>query len=313
MRAGRTALAVLTCTTVAVCTAGAAEAAPRPIPPRPLPGLTRQALAARYAADRAAIGVAASATGDARASERLRALAAPGRTFLDFDPRGRAVEVIGDLATARRVAVVVPGADTTLSTFDSRGTASPGGGARALYAEARRLSPGAHLAVLAWLGYDTPDMVSLDLLTAGRADQGARALRPLVSWLGTGGAGVALLCHSYGTVVCGRAARKGGLSGAVSDIAVFGSPGLTVSSAAGLRTGARLWAGRGAGDWIRYVPGIRVLGVGVGFGADPAAPGFGARPFTAGSGGHGDYLSPGGVSLRNLALIALGRTVQVTP
>jgi hypothetical protein len=80
------------------------------------------------------------------------ALTAPGRTFLDFDPRSRAVEVVGDLATARRIVVVVPGADTTLATFDSRGTASPGGGAGALYDEARRLSPGAHLAVLAWLG-----------------------------------------------------------------------------------------------------------------------------------------------------------------
>lgn len=68
--------------------------------------------------------------------------------------------------------------------------------------------PAAHLAVLAWLGYDTPSVLNLDVLTAGRAGQGARALRPLVSWLGGRGTGVALLCHGYGTVVCGRAARK---------------------------------------------------------------------------------------------------------
>lgn len=309
MRARRTALVLLTCTTVVLCTAAAGGTSPRPIPLRPLPMLTRHGLAARYAAERAAIGVAASAAEDTRTSERLGALAAPGRTFLDFDPRGRAVEVVGDLATARRVAVVVPGADTTPATFDSRGTASPGGGARALYDEARRLSPGAHLAVLAWLGYDTPATVSLDVLTAGRADQGARALRPLVSWLGTRGAGVALLCHSYGTVVCGRAAGKRELAGDVTDLAVFGSPGLTVSSASGLHTGARLWAGRASGDWMRYVPKVRVLGAG--FGADPAAPGFGARRFATGGGGHSDYLSPGGVSLRNLALIALGRTAEV--
>jgi Alpha/beta hydrolase len=304
MRAGRTALVSLTCATVVVCTAAAASgASPRPIPLRPLPRLTGQGLAARYAAERAAIGVAASASG------KLSALTAPGRTFLDFDPRGSAVEVVGDLATARRVAVLVPGADTTPATFDSRGTASPGGGARALYDEARRLSPGARLAVVAWLGYDAPATVSLDVLTAGRADQGARALRPLVSWLGTRGAGVALLCHSYGTVVCGRAAEKRELAGDVTDLAVFGSPGLTVSSASSLHTGARLWAGRASGDWMRFVPNVRVLGVG--FGADPAAPGFGARRFAAGGGGHSDYLSPGGVSLRNLALIALGRTTDV--
>ena len=167
-------------------------------------------------------------------------------------------------------------------------------------------SPGARLAVVAWLGYDAPATVSLDVLTAGRADQGARALRPLVSWLGTRGAQVALLCHSYGTVVCGRAAEKRDLAGDVTDLAVFGSPGLTVSSASGLHTGARLWAGRASGDWMRFVPDVRVLGVG--FGADPAAPGFGARRFATGGGGHSDYLSPGGVSLRNLALIALGHT-----
>ncbi len=306
MRAGRVVPVVLACAALVLCTAAAGRASARPIPLRPLPALTRQALAARYTADRLAIGAAASRARDPRTAGRLRALAAPDRTFLDFDARGRAVEVIGDLAAARRVAVLVPGADTTPATFDSRGDASPGGGARAVYAEARRLSPGAHLAVIAWLGYDAPATVSLDVLTAARADQGARALRPLVGLLDAHGATVALLCHSYGTVVCGRAAAN--LD--VSDIAVFGSPGLTVASAAGLHTRARLWAGRGAGDWMRYVPKIRILGAG--FGADPVAPGFGARRFAAGSGGHSDYLSPGGVSLRNLTLIALGRGAWVS-
>lgn len=127
-----------------------------------------------------------------------------------------------------------------------------------------------------------------------------------VAWLDSRGDDVALLCHSYGTVVCGRAAKNVD----ATDIAVFGSPGLTVSSAAGLHSDARLWAGRGSGDWMRYVPKVRVLGVG--FGADPIAPGFGARRFAAGGGGHSDYLASGGVALRNLALIALGRTGEVS-
>jgi hypothetical protein len=91
---------------------------------------------------------------------------------------------------------------------------------------------------------------------------------------------------------------------------VFGSPGLTVSSASALHTRARLWAGRATHDFMRYVPKIRVLGVG--FGADPAGPGFGARRFAAGDGGHSDYLSPGSVPLRNLAMVTLGRTDQVS-
>ena len=61
---------------------------------------------------------------------------------------------------------------------------------------------------------------------------------------------------------------------------------------------------------MRFVPNVRVLGAG--FGADPTAPGFGARRFAAGGGNHSDYLAPGGVSLRNLALIALGRTGEVS-
>src|SRR6266487_1689386 len=128
--------------------------------------------------------------------------------FLDFNPRGPglAVEVVGSLARVRRVAILVPGSDTSLATFVSRGTASPGGGALALAAEARRLDPGAHLAVIAWLGYATPSTISPAIMGSADAEQGARALRPLVTGLAARGRQVALLCHSYGTVVCGLAA-----------------------------------------------------------------------------------------------------------
>src|SRR4029077_15971031 len=90
----------------------------------------------------------------------------------------------------------------------------------------------------------------------------------------------------------------------VTDIAVFGSPGMDASSVRSLHTTARVWAGREAGDWIRYVPHVHLLGLG--FGPDPAAPSFGARRFACGSDSHSSYLSPGGIALRNLALIALG-------
>ncbi|GAA4615723.1 alpha/beta hydrolase family protein [Actinoallomurus liliacearum] len=282
-------------------TTGAAGGRPSVSPPvQPLPALTYRALTARYAAERQAIEAAA------RRDPRLTPLAAPGRTFIAFDPRGRAVEVVGDLAAARRVAILVPGSDTTLRDFDSRGTASPGGGARAVLAEALRIDPHARLAVLAWLGYGAPRTISLDVATTGRADQGARALRPLVNTLNAHGVAVSLLCHSYGSVVCGRAARHVD----ATDIAVFGSPGMAVSSAAALHTRARVWAGRASGDWMAYVPKVRVLGLG--FGADPTGRGFGARVFAAGAGGHGDYLRPGGIALRDLALIALGRDTEVS-
>jgi predicted alpha/beta hydrolase len=144
------------------------------------------------------------------------------------------------------------------------------------------------------------------VLTSGDAGQGASALRPLVTALARHGQRVALLCHSYGSVVCGLAAPHL----PVADIAVFGSPGMDAASARALHTAARVWAGRGSGDWIRSVPHVHLLGLG--FGSDPVSPGFGARPFGCGSAGHSGYFRPGGLALRNLAYIALGEPGKVT-
>ena len=277
--------------------------------PQAPPALTTSALSARYAADARAIGTAEQAAvrdGDrplAGALARLRT-----RHVLFFNPNGQGVAamVIGNLATANRVAILVPGSDTTLATFFSRGAASPGGGAEALAAEAHRLDPGTHLAIIAWLGYPAPAMLSPAVMTSGDAGQGARALRPLVTALARHGDQVALLCHSYGSVVCGLAAPHL----PVTDIAAFGSPGMDASSAASLDSTARVWAGRESGDSIRFVPHIQLFGLG--FGADPMSPGFGARIFATGTSGHSGYLDPGSVSLRNLTYIALGDPAAVT-
>ncbi|MDA0632584.1 alpha/beta hydrolase [Nonomuraea sp. MCN248] len=219
---------------------------------------------------------------------------------------GRLVRVHGEVATADRVAVIVPGADVTVDTFDT-GSHRPGGSARALLAEAADQSPGTRLAVVAWLGYESPPTWSLDVMTDSAADEGARALRRTVTDLRRRTAApIALLCHSYGSVVCAKAAA-GGLP--VSDLALVASPGLEFRSAT--FTTARVWAGLGSNDWMRFVPKTR-LGP-LGFGRDPMDPGFGARLFEAGAGGHSDYFRPGSTSLRNLTRIALGLPDQVTP
>jgi Alpha/beta hydrolase len=277
--------------------------------PQAPPALTSSALSARYAADAQAIGTAERAA--ARDGDRALAGAlAMLRTqhVLFFNPRGQGVAamVIGNLATTTRVAILVPGSDTTLATFFSRGSSSPGGGAFALAAEAHRLDPGERLAIIAWLGYPAPAMLSPAVMTSGDASQGAQALRPLVTALARHGDQVALLCHSYGSVVCGLAAPHL----PVTDIAVFGSPGMDASSAASLHTKARVRAGRESGDPIKSVPHIRLLGMG--FGADPMSPGFGARIFATGTGGHSGYLDPDSVSLRNLTWIALGDPAAMT-
>jgi alpha/beta hydrolase family protein len=291
----------------------ATTAAVYPRPPadrlQPMPAFTATALAARYSADAHRIALASAAARRAGNTALAGSLAAMrGHQFLDFNPRGQglAVEVFGNLATATRVAILVPGSDTSLTTFDSRGTASPAGGGAALAAAAHRLDPGAHLAVIAWLGYATPSTLSPAVMTSGDAGQGAAALRPFVADLAAHGRQVALLCHSYGSVLCGLAAPHL----PATDIAVYGSPGMDASSVRALHTTARVWAGRGTGDWIRNVPHVQFLGLG--FGQDPMAPAFGARHFDCGSGGHSGYFKPGSIALRNLADIALGDPAGVT-
>ncbi|MEU8121211.1 alpha/beta hydrolase [Spirillospora sp. NPDC049024] len=307
---------------VMLTTAGTGHADPYAAPVA-VPKMAPSTLDVRYAAERGSIEKAlktAEKVGDAPRQKALGGFLQPGRHFLYFDPRGRgrAIEVIGDLTRAQRVAVLVPGADTTLSSFDKRGGkpwSTPGGGARAVYAQARAASPEPGLAVVAWLGYAAPKTFSGDVLTSDRATEGAVQLRKFMKGVHQVNprASVGLLCHSYGSVVCGRAALDGSNSAAwkqVTDIALYGSPGTTAWSASKFGGTARVWAGRGATDWMEDVPHVRIFGLGLG--PDPVSRGFGARVFDAGGGGHSDYLAPGSASLRNLTGIALGHASEVT-
>ncbi|HLN69635.1 MAG TPA: alpha/beta hydrolase, partial [Streptosporangiaceae bacterium] len=142
-------------------TAAAWPAATAPLPQAP-PTLTSSALSARYAADAQQIGWAeraAARDGNSQLAGALATLHTQHVLFFSSSGQGLAAMVIGNLATATRVAILVPGSDTTLATFFSRGPASPGGGAFALAAEARRLDPGERLAIIAWLGYPAPAML----------------------------------------------------------------------------------------------------------------------------------------------------------
>jgi hypothetical protein len=107
-------------------------------------------------------------------------------------------------------------------------------------------------------------------------------------------------------VVIGLAAPR--LDPAVTDLVALGAPGMGVGRAAdlGLRPGVRLWAGRAPGDWTRWLPAVRVGGLGLG--RAPTDPRFGARPLPARDvDGHDGYFEPGTRSLEALAWIALAR------
>ncbi|MEU2054068.1 alpha/beta hydrolase [Streptomyces bungoensis] len=315
-RPGAQALLTLLLTLLTVTTLTAAAHAgriPAP-PPAKLPTLTPATLRSAYAANRADAAEAArraAAHGDPHRAAADRALAGPSRTLLAYDGRGggRVTEVLGDLPHADRVAVLVPGSDTSLDTYARFHRT-----AAALHDELRhRALPGTRTAVVAWLGYDTPATFGTTVTTTARADQAAPGLRALMAELRTltpARARLTLLCHSYGSVVCGRTAP--GLD--VDDIALIGSPGTGADSAAALHTRARVWAARGSEDWVAHVPHVRA-GLGlttVGFGTDPVSRAFGARVFDAGGTGHSGYFTPGSVSLANLARITLGATTEVT-
>jgi hypothetical protein len=305
--------ALITGAVVAPVSGAARPEIPAPAPAS-LPRMTAATLDEAYAANRANAAEAsrmAAAHGDRERAATDRAMADPSRRFLSFDGRGagQTTEVFGDLAHADRVAVLVPGSDTSIDTYDRFRTA-----AQALHERLTRRAPaGTGTAVIAWLGYETPGTVSTTVVTADRANEAAPRLSAFIRHLHAlagGKAHLSLLCHSYGSVVCGRAAPA--LD--VDDIALIGSPGTGADSAAALHTPARVWAARGSDDWVAEVPHVRidVLGTTVGFGTDPISPAFGARVFAAGGGGHSDYFRPGSASLANLTRIVLGETSEVT-
>ncbi|MER7791061.1 alpha/beta hydrolase [Streptomyces sp. NPDC097640] len=251
--------------------------------------------------------------------ERYTGLLAPGRRILAFDPRGRGqvAEVYGDLTTAQRTAVLVPGSDTDLGNFDRTDHhpyGSAAGMARSLRAEMAREAPGVRTAVVVWVGYTTPLGLGPDAATGRLAKAGVPRLdRFLAGLAATAGesaqAPPAVFCHSYGSVVCGLAAS--GLGRAeISDLVVFGSPGVRADDAAELGPAARVWATRDSSDWVRRVTGFDFLGLG--HGQDPTDPSFGARVLSADRAhGHTGYLAPGTESLRNFARIALGHFTAV--
>ncbi|AKL69960.1 alpha/beta hydrolase family protein [Streptomyces goshikiensis] len=241
-----------------------------------------------------------------RRSHRFASLAEPGRQILSFDPTGGGLvsEVFGDLDRARRVSVIVPGVDSDLLTFErtQRRFTAPVGMAASLYEAERAAAPGTPTAVIAWAGYTSPTGVGVDAATGRLAVEGAGRLESLTAAL-PGDAGVALFCHSYGSVVCGVAAHD--LPRRVTDLVVAGSPGMRVENAAELNTSARVWAMRDSGDWIADVPHLELGGVG--HGADPVAPEFGARLLSsAGAKTHTGYFQPGTGSLDNFAKIGTG-------
>ncbi|MGY2001681.1 alpha/beta hydrolase [Blastococcus sp. SYSU DS1024] len=236
-------------------------------------------------------------------SARLTAGSDAAVRVLGCDPagRGRAVVALGDPATADSVAVLVPGADTDLATLHDPTDPlhRPWGWARSLASAA-----GPRTAVVLWVGYESPRGPGVDAATGRLARGAAPALLDAVAELrfrsGTA-PHVTVIGHSYGAVVVALAAPEL----AADEVVLVASPGARAHDVTGLRTSARVFAARGAEDWIRFVPHLAVGDLG--HGADPASPEFGARLIPADDvPRHDGYFRPGSAVLTAIAGVVTG-------
>lgn len=242
---------------------------------------------------------------------------------LDTSDDARASIVIGDLATAHYVSVLVPGmymsvgeqvvdwAKTAQNLYDEqvswlRRVLGPRGG---------QGTPG--VATVAWIGYQTPVLMNIGGLTL--ATQGADSLERTLEGIQTMRRAsppyLSVLAHSYGSTAALLALQRHTVT--VDALALMGSPGSDAQSvkALSVRDG-NVFVGQADLDPIVHS---------AFFGSDPGSASYGAQrmgvdggadPVTgetlAGSSGHNEYFTAGTECMRNLALIGidLGRLVM---
>ncbi|WP_157489891.1 alpha/beta hydrolase [Frigoribacterium sp. Leaf44] len=240
---------------------------------------------------------------------------------LDTVLPGRAAVTVGDLDTADDVSLLVPGMLFTVSDqlVDWTNTAGALHDEQATWATLLgRGGPGPvpTVAVVAWMGYQTPDLTNFYDL--GLAQRGAAHLEGALAGLDAARADdeprVSVMAHSYGSTTATIALSSGRV--AVDSLVLLGSPGSVVPDAGDLAVrGTDVYAAAGSFD--------PVAGSGF-FGADPATAAFGAVALHMGGGsdavtgrplsgalGHNDYFRAGTESMRSLALIGLGHGVLV--
>ncbi|MCU1529706.1 MAG: hypothetical protein JWP75_3469 [Frondihabitans sp.] len=229
---------------------------------------------------------------------------------------GTAAISVGDLDTAENVSLMVPGMLYTVSNqitfWTDRAAALQS--AQTFWSNnlATATSAPTSSAVVAWMGYRTPDL--LNVLSIGLAQSGAVHLEDTVLGVDAvrqeNAPRVTVIAHSYGSTAATIALSSHKIH--VDDLVVLGSPGSVVPTAAKLAvTSGNVYA---AAAPLDPVAGSAV------FGADPGATAFGATLLNVGAGTdpfteqaltgtltHNSYFVPGSQSMRNLALIGIGR------
>jgi hypothetical protein len=242
---------------------------------------------------------------------------------LDVEGQGRAAVVLGDLATADYVTYLIPGmfftvegqindwTDDAARIYDEQVTWLN------LIGETDPSEAGKTVAVVSWMGYETPNLTnigSLDLAYLGR-DAIADVVRGLQSERAGNEPYISIFAHSYGSTAAMMALSE--YSFEIDALAVIGSPGSAVQSVDDLHVrDGNVFVGEAAWD---PVPNSAF------FGSDPGSREFGAHHLGVGGGvdlitneklaasvGHNGYFGAGSESLRNLALIGIGKSQLVT-
>jgi hypothetical protein len=231
-----------------------------------------------------------------------------------FGGDGRVAIATGNLDDADHVAVTVPGVGSSVQGLLS-------GTPNNIYDESRRAS-GDSVAVLDWMGYDSPNAHGwnpgdvLGMTTDGMADDGARRLAADVAGLQTmrseDPAHLTVIGSSYGSSTAAIAAEEYGMH--PDDLVLVGSPGVNADDAGDLTTGRdHTWVGSASRDPIAEISGFT-------FDNDPAEEDFGANRFRAervdrdsvgGLDNHGGYDDRNSEGLYNIGAIVAGRYDQV--
>ncbi|MEO7015128.1 MAG: alpha/beta hydrolase [Leifsonia sp.] len=235
---------------------------------------------------------------------------------LDTSDNAKASIVVGNLATAKFVSVLVPGmymsvgeqivdwAKTAQYLYDDETSMLH----RVLGPRGDETTPG--VATVAWIGYQTPMLMNIGgmkLATEG-ADSLERTLEGIQSLRQANPPYLSVFAHSYGSTAALLALERHTVT--VDALALLGSPGSDAQSVADLSVrDDNVFVGQASLDPIAHS---------AFFGSDPGSPSYGAQrmgvgggvdPLTGaklgGSSGHNQYFTAGTESMRNLAMIGI--------
>lgn len=233
--------------------------------------------------------------------EALRAGTATGQPvqlyLFDVENELAAISV-GNLDTAADVAVLVPGMGTSVDSSMTEQVER----AALMWATADAVAADGDVAVLAWIGYDAPNLIEASLPV--NAIYGGPALASTLAGLAVRPGSpptTTVVAHSYGTLTTRYAAAEDGEL-AADAVVLVGSPGTNSLTADFDVPDERVYVGVASFDLVAYSEW---------HGISPASDIYGAACIDAGApgwfDGHSSYFEPGSEALAEMAVIIRGR------